>query len=602
MTLIWLKLLFRYMKYIIKKGEIMKKNSYISKLFGLLSILLSIVAILMSISIYNYSQNVVGNEIVILNNSVLKQVSENVSWVIDDAVTLCNNIAYDSRLIELLDSSQEKSDQSEENMETYVENMIDDYIWSQNNHKTLFQAYVIGYNGVNYSTDYPKYNVEDIYSNPKYEQSFMANGDRVLINTFQDPTEKGVYRYVFQVVREIRDHITKEPCGFVILNVSEKVLYDAYNELISDYKKIVLVDENGFVISSKDKRQIGDKYIDLPKVIDEQYKKSGYSNEDFSDKYMIFFDRIQGTQWYIIEKMESSAVLQPLKNIKLFILSITIICIAIFFILSRYFATKTSEPIINIRNKMEQVTDGNLDVRVNVKNNDEFGQIANSFNEMVQQIDHLLKTVKDEESKKRLAELDLLRAQINPHFIYNTLSSIRFYVEMDKNKEAEEMLFYFSKILRKTISRSDEFVTLRDELKTIDDYVKLQKLRYTDDFEVVYDISEDILDLMIPTFILQPVVENSIFYSIGTENIGIIKITGRLEDDKIKIIISDNGIGMSKKQIDNAFNKEIQVNKVGLINVNERIQLNYGSDYGLSIVSNNGKGTKIIFTLLAKKI
>lgn len=582
----------------------MKKNSYISKLFGILSILLAVVAMLMSVSIYNYSQMVIGNEIADLNNAVLRQVSENASRVIADSVNLCNKIAYDSRLIEFLESPSvtgEEDTQRQKIMSAYVENMITDYIWSQNSHKNLFEAYVIGYNGVNYTTYSQKYSINDVYYNPKYSQAFMDNVDAVLINTFLDPKEKGVYRYAFQVVREIRDHITQEPCGFVILNISEKVLYDSYDELIRDDKKIIIVNENGTVLSSKDKRLIEEKYLNLAKIIGMPLKKNGYTTiKNDTGTSMVFFDRIQGTQWYLIEEMELNAVWQPLQSIKVFILVITVICIGIFLILSRYFANRTSQPIISIRNKMEQVTQGNLNVRATIKNNDEFGQIANSFNEMVQQIEYLLMTIKEEERKKRLAELDFLRAQINPHFIYNTLSSIRFYVEMNKNTRAEEMLFHFSKILRKTLSRSDEFITIRDEIKTIEDYVQLQKLRYADSFEVVYDISIDILDCMIPTFILQPIVENSIFYSIGQEKAGLITIVGRREGDKIKIIIGDNGIGMSEQQIDKVLNKEIQINKVGLINVHERIQLNYGMDYGLNIVSQDGKGVQVTLMLPAQ--
>lgn len=579
----------------------MRKNSYISKLFAILSILLAVVAMFMNMSIYNYSQRVVGNEIADLNNAVLKQVSDSTSRVIADSVALCNKIAYDSRLIEFLESpsiTSEEDAQRQNTMSAYVENMIAGYIWSQNSHKNLFEAYVIGYNGVNYATYTPKYDINDVVNNLDYNQAFLANGDAVLINTFQDPTEKGVYRYAFQVVREIRDHITQVPCGFVILNISEKVLYDSYDELIKDDKKVVIVDENGTVLSSKDKRLIGEKYLNLAEMADKPLGENGYTsiNNDTGSS-MIFYDRIQGTRWYLIKEMELSAAWQPLRSIKTFILAITVICIGFFGVLSRYFAARTSEPVISIRSKMEQVTLGNLSVRADVKDNDEFGQIAKSFNEMVEQIDYLLTTVKVEERKKRFAELDFLRAQINPHFIYNTLSSIRFYVEMNKNALAEEMLFHFSKILRKTLSRSDEFATIRDEINTIEDYVQLQKLRYADSFEVIYHIPEGIMDCMIPTFILQPIVENSIFYSVGRNNTGLITITGLREGHNIKITIADNGIGMSEQQIDKVFNKEIQMNKVGLINVHERIQLNYGMDYGLSIASEDGKGTQVTLTL-----
>ncbi len=579
----------------------MKKNSYISKLFTILSILLIIVSILMSISIYNYSQTIIRDEISGLNSAVLKQASDSVSNVIADSINLCNKLAYDSKLIEFLESNPDNINEKKA-MSTYMANMISDYIWSQNSHKNLFEAYVIGYNGVNFTTYSSKYNITDVYDNPRYKMAFNGSREAVLVNTFLDPEESSVYRYAFQVVREIRDHITGKPCGFVIINISEKVLFDSFDDLINEDKKIVLVDQDGSVLSSKDKRLIGTKYASFNELHNSELKERGYeSYKNSTGTYLMFYNRIQGTNWYILEEMQMNKAFAPLQSIKTFVLIITTVCVIIISFLSRYFANKTSEPVVSIRNKMEQVTRGDLSVRADVKNGDEFGQISQSFNEMVQQIEYLLSSVKEEERKKRLAELDFLRAQINPHFIYNTLSSIRFYVEMNKNEKAEEMIYHFSKILRKTLSRSNEFITIRDEINSIDNYVKLQKLRYSDGFEVTYDISEDILDCTIPTFILQPIVENSIFYSVGKDTPGLIGIYGSIEGDNIKFIVCDNGIGMSQKQIDETFKKENSVNNVGLINVHERLQLNYGIEYGLKLISKHGEGTRVILTLPVQK-
>src|SRR5699024_4214318 len=124
-----------------------------------------------------------------------------------------------------------------------------------------------------------------------------------------------------------------------------------------------------------------------------------------------------------------------------------------------------------------------------VEHSDEFGRIESEFNSMVAEIDRLIREVRQGEQQKRLAELDFLQAQINPHFIHNTLTSIRFMLEMGKVREAGEMIFYFSKLLRRTISRSNEFITLEEEVRTLEDYVNLQKFRYQDSFEASYDIS-----------------------------------------------------------------------------------------------------------------
>lgn len=575
----------------------MGKNSYIYRLFFTLSILLVSITMIMSMSIYRYSKKAVSNEIIDLNKAVLGQISENVNWTIDDSINLCNKIADNNMLMEILRLNT-INHEKQEIIKELIEEITTNYIWSSNRQKRLLEVYVLGFNGANYASSSQKFSISDSYYKFKHYNLYNDNGRAILINSPPNYDEKGLYKYTFQVVREIRDHITQETYGFVILNISENALYGSYKDLVKDNRKVFIIDEDFNILSSANKLSIGEKYLKADIFLDNPLKQNGVvMKEDRIDTSMIFFDRIKGTSWYLIEEISMEEIWKPLERIKTFIFFITIMCIILLILLSKYFANKISKPIVEIRNSMEQVTQGNLNTRANINSDDEFGYIANSFNEMVIQIEHLLNKVKTEERNKRIAELDFLRAQINPHFIYNTLSSIRFYIDMDKNKEAEEMLYYFSKILRNSLSRTDEFITLDEELKTIKDYVKLQKLRYTDGFDVIYDISEEILDAMVPTFILQPIVENSIFYSIGKKDTGLIKIIGRKEKDKIKIIIADNGIGMNEEEINRAFNKEVQVNKVGLINVHERIQLNYGSEYGLNIISENDKGTQVIFIL-----
>ena len=141
-------------------------------------------------------------------------------------------------------------------------------------------------------------------------------------------------------------------------------------------------------------------------------------------------------------------------------------------------------------------------------------------------------------------------------------------------------------------------IRLEEEIENIKNYVELQKMRYPDCFEINYDIDNNIHDFKVPSFILQPIVENAIFYSMEKENSkGIINVVGYRVDDGIRITIKDNGIGMSKDKISSVLKKESSVNRVGVINVHERIQLNYGQNYGLKVDSKEGKGTKVTFIL-----
>lgn len=578
------------------------KNSFTLRIFMALSVLLVVLSSAMSYGIYQYAQNVVRGEILRLNEVTLGQVETGLSLVVEDVVSLANKIGNDSKLISLLSMPDAGVDDgATSDIASLAEGILANHIWGSNNYKNLFEAYVIGYNGLTYSTSSPqKYTQASILETPEYCAALGKDGETVLVSTLDDPSASGAYRYVFQVVREINDLITKEPCGFLILNISEKTLFDRYIKLNDDDRNFWVINNDGMVLSSKDKRQIGTYYgdVSMPEqgsaVASQESTHQGQAQECF-----VLSTRIQGTGWYLVEEISSESALAPLQQIRTNIVALTVACVCVMLLLLLWFASRMQKPIILVKDKMEQLRQGNLAVRIDAPRNDEFGAISVSFNQMAEQIVSLLDAVTRKEKQKRIAELDFLRAQINPHFIYNTLSSIRFFVEMNKNHEAEEMLFHFSKLLRQTLSRSDEFISVREELHTIEDYVALQKLRYPGQFEVEYDLQEEVLDLPIPSFILQPIVENSIFYSIHKESTSHVKIAATLAGHVIRLTVEDDGVGMNQEQIDRAFQREAQVNGVGLINVHERIQLNYGPEYGLHIESGEDGGTMVIFILPA---
>lgn len=580
----------------------LRKNSFTLRIFMALSVLLVVLSSAMSYGIYRYAQNVVRGEILRLNEVTLGQVETGLSLVVEDVMSLANKIGNDSKLISLLSIPDTGVDDgATSDIASLAEGILANHIWGSNNYKNLFEAYVIGYNGLTYSTSAPeKYTQATILENPAYRAALGKNGEAVLVSTLDDPGASGAYRYVFQVVREITDLITQEPCGFLILNISEKTLFDRYAKLNDADRNFWVVNGKGMVLSSKDKRQIGIQYgtVFIPEqgsaVTSKETIHQGKRRECF-----VLSTRIQGTDWYLVEEISSESALAPLLQIRANIVALTVVCVCVMLLLLLWFARRMQKPIMLVKDNMEQVRQGNLAVRIDCPRNDEFGEISVSFNQMAEQISSLLDAVKRKEKQKRIAELDFLRAQINPHFIYNTLSSIRFFVEMNKNHEAEEMLFHFSKLLRQTLSRSDEFVSVQEELHTIEDYVALQKLRYPRQFQVEYDLQPEAMGLPIPSFILQPIVENSIFYSIHKDSTSHVKITAKLTDSLILLTVSDDGIGMNQEQIDSAFQREAQVSGVGLINVHERIQLNYGPEYGLRIESGEHGGTTVIFTLPA---
>jgi len=214
-----------------------------------------------------------------------------------------------------------------------------------------------------------------------------------------------------------------------------------------------------------------------------------------------------------------------------------------------------------------------------------------------------MQNIKEEERRKHKAQLDFLQAQINPHFLHNTLFSIKCLVSLGKVEAAEEMIGAFMDLLRMTLDNKDEFITLNEEIAAIKKYIHLQRYRYSNKFEAVFNCENSLLNCKIPKLILQPIIENAIFHGIEPKRgNGRITISATEEDECLIINVEDDGVGMSPETIEKIKKGESETsrrtfNMVGIANIEQRIILNYGSQYGINIKSTIGKGTCVTLKL-----
>ncbi|WP_346043744.1 sensor histidine kinase [Paraclostridium tenue] len=570
-----------------------KTNTITFKLFLLIFVLIVLITGIISTWVINDSNEIIKEEIHGMRSQVLDEVANNISILLSNVESIGNNIIVDSKLIKILSTPKEKlsfHERKTKENDSYVEALLMDQVFKYGKFNMKPELYIIGENGLTYSTySKSKYDMQNIKNEKWYEKILKANGKTVLINTYKDENGIGPYKNIFKMGRVIKDLITNETLGILIMDISETMLYDRYSDMIDEGTSIYIVDSNKKIISSRDKRLIGSNY---EKVI-----KQNKTSDVFGENIKIV-SNIDEYGWSIIQEIPSNMMTEVSNKIA----QSTFFIIALISIPALIITYKISlwitNPILNMKNKMDEVMSGNLKAKVNVDRSDEIGKLQSSFNSMVSWLDSSIENIKKYEKQKRVAELSFLQAQINPHFLYNTLSGIRFLVSMNKTEIAEEMLYRFTKLLRSILPKASEMISLEEELENIKNYVELQKMRYPDCFEVTYEVSDNIKDFKVPSFILQPIIENAILYSMEKENNkGSISLIGYKDKDGIKIVIKDNGIGMSKEKLKNVLNKEASVNRVGVINVHERIQLNYGQNYGLKIDSTKGEGTKITFIL-----
>jgi two-component system sensor histidine kinase YesM len=279
-----------------------------------------------------------------------------------------------------------------------------------------------------------------------------------------------------------------------------------------------------------------------------------------------------------------------------FILLLLAFGVAVFSAVSVLVSRRISGPIMRLTKTMENVDRGSLDVACpEGKGFLELDVLAHTFNNMIVRIKDLMEQVKREEHELRKTELKALQAQINPHFLYNTLDSILWMCEKNDGPGAVKMVSALASLFRISISRGKEIITLREELIHAESYLLIQSMRYRDQFDYTIDADEDILDCMCLKIIIQPMLENAIYHGINrmvTKGSIIVRVRGM--GDKIHIQVSDNGLGIPKDVLDNILNTETaNAYGIGVKNVNDRIRIYFGAEYELKIESELDHGTTV---------
>lgn len=300
----------------------------------------------------------------------------------------------------------------------------------------------------------------------------------------------------------------------------------------------------------------------------------------------------------VVSIIEAGALTRNFTRAAMAVIGVTLVLFALFYRFSSYFLRNIVDPVHNVVEGMEQVEKGNLEVHIDPSGQAEIRTMVHSFNSMVRRLIHLIEENQSQQEKKHEAEIRALQSQINPHFLVNSLSSIRFMAQVAKFEGIRRMAEALIKILSTSFRSNAGFYSLRKELEVLDSFVYLMKIRYSDGFEIAYQVEEACLDYRIPRLILQPIVENSIVHGFSemVEEIGRISLTAETVDGQICIAVEDNGKGMPQKEIDQLLSgagvQKEDHTSIGVVNVLTRLKLNYGEQCKMTIASELGQYTK----------
>ncbi len=571
-----------------------------AKLFVFYFTLMVLIAGLISATSYYVFKRVITQEIGYSRVDVLRQIGER-TRVIKNSIKTISNLYYSDQYVS---NAVFKKITSYGNAQMLSDNLAEigtKYQKAFEEMNVTFYTVLIGENGFEFcslQTGQP-YNYGKIPKMLWYRNVIKTNGKIYWVSSYDDSEDLQKNKYVFSAARLIKDKQTGRRSGVLLINMEERKLYDTYKNVLNGKNFIYIVDEKGSIVSHSDEHMLGINFFDM-QIFKEIFQPDSFKiiNKG-NERFLLSNYYDPETAWTIVEEIPVAALFAPLEKVRYTILGI--FCLGTFFslILSFSFARKTAKPLKQFCASMKKVRNGDLDVISDIQGWNELKQLSDGFNQMLGKIKDLILDVKQEERLKRKAELDFLQAQINPHFLYNTILSIKCMISMGKGAQAEQMITAFMGLLEKIFNSKEEFISLLEEIQCLQQYALIQQYRYAHKFEIVYDLPDNILEYKIPKLILQPLVENSIFHGIeAKQEKGTIQIRAERKEDEIIIRVIDDGVGMDAKTLKDIWNnqdnkKDRRFNMVGIINVQQRIQMNFGTGYGLKIFSQVGKGTEI---------
>ncbi|UOQ85055.1 sensor histidine kinase [Gracilibacillus salinarum] len=580
--------------------------SFRSKVF-LASFICIGIPVILSLSIYSYlTRDAVEEQAMQNATKALDLTEENVSHILDDMLNVSNFVQIDSELNTILKNKSNMSLSALENQD-YTGFLEDRQI-----QKTIEDITLLGEKSfvtilLENGKYYTNYTTAQFDPYSLYDEEWLNKLEKV--NGYEtywsgvEPTmlqyEKIQNPYQLSVGKTLRSN-NKEIYGYVIVTLLEtKVRTVLMNK--NESEELMLMDGNNTILSHQDPQQINNKAAFVAQL---NPRQSSQIVELQGQKYVITQKELTFNDWKLVSKVPYKQATSNINSIfsKVFIL--LAVSFAVFFVILAYLMRRITKPLRYLERVVRKVQGGDLSVRSQVESKDEIGEFSQSLNNMLDRVNMMITEVSHTHKRKRKAELAMLQAQINPHFLFNVLNSIRMKVFRFGDKESAGMIQSLSKLLRWTIDNQDDQICFRDELGLIRDYVKLMNMRQKNKVTLLIECTDQTNDQMVPRFLLQPLIENAIIHGLN-QGEGEIRIEADVNDYQFTILISDNGAGMSESalaRVNNTFGNATNKTRaashsgfssIGMTNVYERLQLSYRKKPEMLVKSKEYVGTTI---------
>ncbi len=395
--------------------------------------------------------------------------------------------------------------------------------------------------------------------------------------------------------RPLHDRRTWRRVGSLLITIKDNELRKMYAGYLTESQNAYLIDSEGNVVSFVENQDVSYR---APKGILPLYSGT-FRDSAGGVPQLVTFYSLEKVGLQMVVASDLKVLRAAYRQTTLIFLGVLLLymflALAVTYIVPQNFV----RPIRQLQANIDLVKQGNLDTMVPVTSSDEIGQLSERYNEMLRRLRELLTGLMQAQQARHEAEMHALQAQINPHFIYNSLASIRFLVFSRQNEEADQALIALISILRGTLSNPHEFSTVGQELKLLQDYIALQRISFSRALRVEFDVDESVRSCKICKLTLQPIVENAFIHGFaGGQEDCMLSISAKDLGGRVVITIRDNGCGFDPKAPKpSGSDSALPHTGLGVANVQERLQMAFGPEFGLSAQSAPGAGASVSVTI-----
>lgn len=537
----------------------------------------------------------------------LLQIRDNVAYKTDDMVRISSTLYDESTFVRSLKaevSGKENNTRMEQVILPKLESATKSIginlrlsIYTRND--TINERYYTYKNNNDYSggQTYNIYHLSRIESKGWYKQLPKEEyGITMEWKQVEEDNGSGRISMIRRIV-DLSDPVDVQEMGVMRFSVPLRELFDSV-----DYRKLgegamlLVRDYSGQLIFSSGELPVFDGIPDQSPS-----KYADMERKDFEQSYLKIEERMKQQNWTITAYVPLTVIKQEAERVRTFIIGVCVVCFILFsfagVFISRYFSKRITK-FVSVLNAFRE---GDLHKRMTYRGRDEFSQIATALNGMGEDIEALIKKVYLTQLQKKEAELEMLQTQINPHFLYNTLSSINRLAKFGENAKLQEMVVNLGKFYRLTLNSGKTLIPIHSEIEQSNAYLDIQKVKYGHRLEVTYDLDPEIWKYETMKLILQPFIENALKHAWSGDRIHI-RIVARREGNVIRYQIIDDGMGIRQERLN-----EIMVDAdesetgYGIRNIHQRIRLQYGDQYGVALFSRLGIGTSVSICIPARK-